>query len=150
MGRPRLSDEEKRRRHTFQPSRGEASLVHGRNRLSEPVPAPAELDEDARREWDLHMALLTQAGTISRSNLRALLTLAKVAAANERAYREAMKSGVLLRTKNGVRTNPAWDAFSNTAALYLRWCDKFGLVPMSARNLPQLPPARGVALHEVV
>jgi hypothetical protein len=150
MGRPRLSDEEKRRRNTFAPSRGEASLVHGRTRLSDPVPAPSELDDDAKREWDVHMALLIQAGTISSSNLRALVTLAKVAAANERAYRMAMKDGPLLRTKNGVRVNPAWEAFSNTAALYLRWCDKFGLVPMGARMLPQLPPARGVALREVL
>jgi hypothetical protein len=45
--------------------------------------------------------------------------------------------------------NPAWQAFSDTAALYLRRCDKFGLVPMEARMLPQLPTAKGMTLREV-
>jgi hypothetical protein len=150
MARPRLSDEQKKLRSTFAATRGEATLVHGRTRLSEPVPAPEELDEAARKEWDLHIHLLIQAGTISASNLRALVTLAKVAAACEKAYAIASKASPVVKTKEGIKMNPAWQAFNDSAALYLRWCDKFGLVPMGARMLPQLPPAKGVALREVV
>ncbi len=137
-------------RGTFAPSRGDAMLHHGRTRLVAPVPAPAELDEDAKREWDVHMDLLVQAGTISATNLRAMVTLAKVAALCERAYTLASKSSPMVKTKEGIKQNPCWTTFCDTASLYLRWCDRFGLVPMGGRLLPQLPPARGTPLREVV
>lgn len=117
--------------------------------MSEPVPAPKELDAEAKREWTTHMALLVQAGTISATDLRAMVTLAKVAALCEKSYALASGSSPVVRTKEGIKQNPAWQAFSDTASLYLRWCDRFGLVPMGARMLPQLPPARGTLLRAV-
>lgn len=150
MGRPRLTDDEKKLRGTFTATRSDLALAHGRTRLTDTIPAPEELDADAAAQWDVHLALLIEAGTVSTTSLRGLMELCRLAAGCERAHALARGTGPLIRTKDGARYSPAWQAWLETVSVYMRWLDRYGLAPMGARLLPQLPPARGTQLREVV
>jgi hypothetical protein len=150
MSRPRLTDEQRKQRGLWRIERSDLALAHGRTRLVDTIPAPEELDADAAAQWDVHLALLIEAGTVSTTSLRGLMELCRLAAGCERAHALARQSGPLVRSKDGVRYSPAWQAWLETVSVYMRWLDRFGLAPMGARHLPVLPTARGAQLREVV
>ena len=54
-----------------------------------------------------------------------------------------------VRTQDGIKTSPAWTGYQQASRLYLQWAQQFGLLPMQARLLPQLPPATGSKLRVV-
>ena len=149
MPRPRKTDQEKRLAGTFREGRDEASVFHGRTRLETELPPPSDLDPDAQREWRIHMRLCCQAGTLSHTALRGFTAMVKAAAAMERSYTLAMKTGPMVRTQDGVKSSPAWTGYQQASKLYLQWSQQFGLLPMQARLLPQLPPATGGRLRVV-
>lgn len=141
MANPRRSDAAKRLAGTFRPDRSEASLFRGRTRLETEIAPPSDLDPDAQREWRIHMRLCVEAGTINHATLRAFTAMIKAAALLEKSYAMAMKSGPTVRTKDGVKASPAWAGYLGADAAYARWAKQFGLTPMQAKNLPQLPTA---------
>jgi phage terminase small subunit len=150
MARPRLSDEAKKLRGSFEPSRGAGRLFHGRAALTEPLAPPSDLDAAAQREWRAHMLQCVAARTISHVNLCAFRALVETAAARNRAYRLAMRQGPIQPTANGgTKTNAAWLAFLAADACYLRWAQMFGLTPKAGAGLPQLPVAGESRLQAV-
>jgi hypothetical protein len=150
MARPRLSDQEKRRRGTFEATRSEASLVHGRVALTEPLPPPSDIDADAQRMWRVLMVQCVASKTICSSNLAAFQAMVETAAARAKAYTLAMEQGPVQSTEAGTaKTSSAWTAFLATDQAYFRWAMTFGLTPKGGSQLPQLPVAGSVALRAV-
>ena len=143
MPRPRTPDAVRKLAGTFRKDRGEALLFHGRTRLETELPPPSDLDADAQREWRTHMRLCIEAGTLSHTALRSFLALVRAAVAVERSYGPAMKSGPTVRTQDGVKASPAWAGHLQASSNYARWAGQFGLTPMTAKHLPQLPTAGG-------
>ena len=142
MAKPRISDAQKKLAGTFRANRGEASLFHGRTRLEVEIPPPSDLDADTQREWRIHMRLCVEAGTINHTTLRTFTAMCRAAAALEKSYAMAMKSGPTTRTKDGaLKPSPAWTGYLGADAAYARWARQFGLTPMQAKSLPQLPTA---------
>jgi phage terminase small subunit len=124
--------------------------VTGRLRLAQPIDPPADLDRAAQAEWRLHMQLCLSAGTMSVIDLRAFRSLCETAALTVRCYREAMKAGpVTSDIKGNMKLSPELLAWKVAASLYVTLLQQFGLTPASGRMVPQLPPAKGTALHEV-
>jgi hypothetical protein len=151
MARPRLSDEAKKLRGSFEPSRGAGTLLHGRVALTEPLPPPTGLSAVARRQWRTHMLQCVAARTISHVNLCAFRALVETAAAREVAYKLAVKQGPTQTTAaGGTKTNAAWLAFLAADASYLRWAQVFGLTPKAGAGLPQLPVPGKTRLQAVV
>jgi hypothetical protein len=57
-----------------------------------------------------------------------------------RVYADAIKEPPMIETVKGeLKSNPIWTTFDRCASQYRQWCAVFGLVPMSARTMPQLP-----------
>jgi len=140
MARPRLSDEAKKLRGSFEASRGAQTLVHGRVALTEPLPPPNGLSARARLHWHTHMLQCVAARSIRHTNLCAFRALVETAAAREIAYRLAIKQEPTQPTAaGGTKTNAAWLAFLAADASYLRWVQVFGLTPKAGAGLPQLP-----------
>jgi P27 family predicted phage terminase small subunit len=148
MPRPRLSDDVKRLRGTFEASR--AAPVVGRVRLAQPIDPPSDLDKAAQSEWKLHMQLCLATGMLAATDLRAFRNMCEAAAMTARCYREAMKAGpVTSDVKGNLKLSPELLAWKVAAGVYTSLLTQFGLSPASARMLPQLPPAKGTALREV-
>jgi phage terminase small subunit len=148
MPRPKMPVAEKKLRGTYEASR-DAPANPGRIRLTTPIEPPGDLDKAAQSEWQLHMQLCLQAGTLAVTDLRALRLLAETAVMVSRAYQAAMKTGPVSHGDRGSKVSPEWQAWTTSHARYTALLDRFGLVPMSARQVPMLPPARGAALREV-
>src|SRR6516162_1101739 len=136
MARPRLSDAQKRLSNTFEATRSEASLVHGRMALTQPLPPPSDIDEDAQRMWRVLMAQCIATQTLSSANLAAFQAFAETGAARAKAYHLAMREGPVESTEaGGTKGSAAWQAFLSTDQAFLRWCTAFGLTPRSAAQL---------------
>jgi hypothetical protein len=95
------------------------------------------------------MALCIAAGTISATDLRSFAALTEAAVLSARAYRAALKSGPVAESERGSKTSPAWTAWQTATGAYRHWCAAFGLTPLAARQVPMLPPAKGVKLEVV-
>jgi hypothetical protein len=61
----------------------------------------------------------------------------------------ALKTGPVSHGDRGSKVSPEWQAWSIANGRYTVLLDKFGLTPMSARQVPMLPQARGAQLAEV-
>ena len=150
MAPPRLSDQQKRDRGTYQRSRSEAVLVRGRVALLEPLPPPSGLSAAGKRWWRVLMLQCIAARTLSATNLAAFQAMVETAVAREVVFRRALKEGpVMLTARGNTKSNASWVAFLATDAAYLRWADRFGLTPRGANALPQLPVPRGTRLTTV-
>ena len=150
MPRARLTDQQKKLSNTFEASRSEATLVHGRVALTEPLPPPSDLDPAAQRAWRVLMQQCVASKTICSSNLAAFGAFAETAAARDKAYRLAMEQGPTQNTEAGTtKTGAAWTAFLATDQAYFRWAMVFGLTPKAGSQLPQLPVPGAVALRAV-
>jgi hypothetical protein len=64
MPRPKMPVAEKKLRGTYEASR-DVPANPGRIRLSTPIEPPGDLDKVAQSEWQLHMQLCLQAGTLA-------------------------------------------------------------------------------------
>jgi phage terminase small subunit len=148
MPRARTPVELKKLRGTYEASR-DAQVNPGRVRLTVAIDPPDDLDKDAKAEWRLHMALCLQAGTLATTDLRALRLLAETAVMVSRAYRMALKVGPVSHGDRGSKVSPEWQAWVSSNARYTALLDRFGLTPVAAKQMPQLPPVKGVPPRQV-
>jgi hypothetical protein len=107
------------------------------------------MDAAFRREWDLHMHLCIQAGTLSHVDLRAFQTLVEAAVLSTRAYQAATKAGPVSRSARGSKTSPEWNAWATAHGRYTALLDRFGLTPAASRHVTQLPVPGGSRPREV-
>lgn len=150
MPRPRtVSDETKRLRGTFKRTQRAGPMGQGRERITEAIPPPGDLDRAAQAEWTVHMTLVLALGSISISDLAAFRALAETAALMRLAYKAAMRAGPITKGEKGSsKTSPEWQAWVAANARYVVLLDRFGLNPAAARSLPVLP-VRGQPLQVV-
>lgn len=143
-----MGDQARKLHGSYRPSRGDGTLIRGGVALVEPLPAPDDLDQAARREWDIHMLQCVAAGTLSSANLTAFRALAEAAVLRGRAYRRALKEAPARSTgAGGTKPNAVWTLFLAADANYRSWAVAFGLVPKAA--LPRLPVPGAEPLHAV-
>jgi hypothetical protein len=147
MARPRISDAAKRLHGTYRPSQSPA--VTGRVRIEQPIDPPDDLDKDAKAEWQLHQRLCLQAGTLAVTDLRAFRLLIETAVLVQRSYKAALKAGPVSHGDRGSKTSPEWSAWIAAHQRYVSLLDRFGLLPMAAKHVPMLPPAKGTRLEAV-
>ena len=139
----RTSETKKALLGTQRPDRKKVPSTHGR--IEKTPAAPARLSLLARNEWNDLAPLLTEAGTLSGSDLRALELLCEtLASASEFADIVRKEGATVPASGGGTKGHPALQALATARSQARALLTDFGLTPRGRGGVdaaPELPGA---------
>lgn len=139
----RTSEAKKALRGTQRTDRTKAPSTHGR--IEKAPQAPVRLSPLAKNEWQSLAPLLTDAGTLSGSDLRALELLCEtLASASEFADIVRTEGATVPAAGGGTKGHPALQALATARSQARALLTDFGLTPRGRGGVdaaPELPGA---------
>lgn len=92
---------------------------------------PAHLDKEARKEWKRLIPLLLGARVLTEADYMPLANLCQAWATLKEAQLLLNKSGLLLKSKDGIRRSPLVMIIRDQVETVNKLCREFGLTPSS-------------------
>jgi P27 family predicted phage terminase small subunit len=121
------TDEEKKRKGTFQPVRGLANKGVIQLPVIEIGNPPEDLDADEQSAWEIHAPILNKLNVITEADMTLVRELAILYARMNQATYEIKTHGLTYSTETGYRKNPAIEVYNSTHNLYMGICSEIGI-----------------------
>jgi P27 family predicted phage terminase small subunit len=104
--------------------------------LTEPPPTPDELEGEALRYWIETTSLLTEAGTLTKGDLPAILRASQMFAVHQQAVRDVQEFGAIQRTGTYTAKSGYWQVMTDSEKFLSNFERYFGLTPYGRSKLP--------------